>query len=151
MHCAGGKAGNPLTSTASTIPVHCADGNAGKVKRERRQAEPWSVRLGQSDSSGYGPEICELEEKIQNLAIKEERSMQALYEELLKFSPQEDAELLRKTMGQEIKEVQDRTEEWGSYVEDKFKDYLLINEFEDLFVSTTEGLKEQDTQLRENT
>ena len=75
--------------------------------------------------------------------------MQALYEELLKFSSQEDVELLRKTLGQEIKESQDRIEEWGNYVEDKFKDYLSINEFEDLFVSTTEGLKEQDTQLRE--
>ena len=39
----------------------------------------------------------------------------------------------------------------GKCVEDKFKDYLLINEFDDLFVSTTEGLKEQDTQLREKT
>ena len=67
----------------------------------------------------------------------------------MKFSSQEDVELLRKTLGQEIKESQDRTEEWGNYVEDKFKDYLSINEFEDLFVSTTEGLKEQDTQLRE--
>ena len=75
--------------------------------------------------------------------------MQALYDELLKFSSQEDVELLRKTLGQEIKESQDRTEEWGNCVEDKFKDYLSIHEFEDLFVSTTESLKEQDTQLRE--
>ena len=75
--------------------------------------------------------------------------MQALYDELLKFSSQEDVELLRKTLGQEIKETQDRTEEWGNYVEDKFKDYLSIHDFEDLFTSTTEGLKEQDTQLRE--
>ena len=67
VHCAGGKAGIPLMSTASTIPVHCADGNAGKVRKDRRQTEPWSVRLGQSDSSGYGPEIYELEEKTLNL------------------------------------------------------------------------------------
>ena len=77
--------------------------------------------------------------------------MQALYDELLKFSSQEDVELLRKTLGQEIKDSQDRTEEWGNYVEDKFKDYLSIHDFEDLFTSTTEGLKEQDTQLREKT
>ena len=57
------KGSSPVPSTASTIPVHCADGNAGKVRRDRRRAEPWSVRLGQSDSSGYGPEIYELEEK----------------------------------------------------------------------------------------
>ena len=34
--------------------------------------------------------------------------MQALYEELLKFSSQDDVELLRKTMGQEIKKVQEQ-------------------------------------------
>ena len=70
VHCAGGNAGNPFTSTASTTPVLCAGGSAGKGKRERRQAEPWSVRLGQSDSSGYGPEICELEEKNKILPLK---------------------------------------------------------------------------------
>ena len=64
------KGSSLVPSTASTIPVHCADGNAGKVKRERRQAEPWSVRLGQSDSSGYGPEICELEERSNILQLK---------------------------------------------------------------------------------
>ena len=39
--------------------------------------------------------------------------MQALYDELLKFSSKEEVELLRRTLGQEIKEVQERTEEWG--------------------------------------
>ena len=81
--------------------------------------------------------------------IKEEKSMQELYDELLKFSSQEDVELLQKTLRQEIKETQKSTEEWGNYVEDKFKDYLSIHEFEELFTSTTESLKEQDTQLRE--
>ena len=45
--------------------------------------------------------------------IKEEKSMQELYDELLKFSSQEDVELLQKTLRQEIKETQDSTEEWG--------------------------------------
>ena len=143
---------NPNMSTASTTSVPCAGGNSGKVKRERSSMEePWSVRIGQSDSREYGTEIFELEEKIQNLAIKEEKSMHALCDELLKFSSKEEVDLLRQTLGQDITDAQEHTEDWGNYIDNKFNEYLLVDEFENLFTKTTEDIKEQEANLRAKT
>ena len=104
----------PIQSTTSTASVPCASRESGNVNRERRiTEEPWSVRLGQSDSREYGTEIFELEEQIQNLAIKEEKSMHALYDELLKVSSKEGVDLLRQTLGQDIPDAHEHTEGWG--------------------------------------
>ena len=77
--------------------------------------------------------------------------MHALYDELLKFSTNGDVEILRQTLGQDITDAQERTEEWGNYLDGKFKEYLLVDDFENLFIKTTEDLKEQEANLRAET
>ena len=77
--------------------------------------------------------------------------MHALYDELLKFSSKGEVELLRQTLGQDITDAQEHTEEWGRYLDGKFKEYLLVDEFENLFIKTTEDIKEQEANLRAKT
>ena len=74
--------------------------------------------------------------------------MHALYGEMLKFSTREDVEALQKALGQEITDVQERAEEWGSYLDGKFKEYLQVDEFENLFIKVTDDIKEQEASLR---
>ena len=77
--------------------------------------------------------------------------MHAFYDEMLKFSTLEDVEALPKALGTEITDVQERAEEWGSYLDGKFKEHLLVDEFENLFIKVTEDIKEQEANLRAKT
>ena len=74
-----------------------------------------------------------------------------MYEELLKYSSREEVDILRQAVGQQILEIQERSDEWGNYVESKFKDYIPINDFETLFTETTDDIKEQEKNLRAKT
>ena len=52
---------------------------------------------------------------------------------MLKFSTREDVETLQKTLGEEVTDLRQYTDDWGTYLDDKFKDYLLVDEFQNLF------------------
>ena len=57
----------------------------------------------------------------------------------------------KQLRGEEVTDLRQYTDDWGRCREDKFKDYLLVDEFQNLFVKITDNIKEQEANLRAKT
>ena len=74
---------------------------------------------------------------------------------MLKFSTREDVETLQTTIGVEVIKLRQYADDWGNHFEnkltnydDKFKEYLLVDDFQNLFVKITEDIKGQEASHR---
>ena len=117
-----------LTSTTS---VHRASWESGKAKGERITHQEACPDSGGPDAGrDYGSELVELEEKIQHLAIKEETHINAIHLEMTKVSRREEVESIQKALMEVLQCLNDR-----------FKDYVMADEIENLVRTTTGDLK----------
>ena len=150
----------------STASVQCAGWESGYDYQadgnDDQHPETFNMQYGLNSSQGeyreYGTEIADLEEKIQELDIKGQRNYQAVYNEMIKFSMKEDMEAVQRNLDNEVTTLKGHVDEWRHYfdgtiqtVNDKFKECIMVNEFQSMFDQITSHIKSQETHLAEET
>ena len=57
--------------------------------------------------------------------------------------------IVQENLSTEANDIRKQTEEWGAHVEEKLKEFVMVEEFQRIFVGLSENVKALETNLRD--